>query len=224
MEGGDGTDADWTRTHPQVSGGLPGEVRMLRLRAKSSLRAVSTAVMSVVTSSRSTMSPTRAELMLTLADWPLTLAGRGDGKEIQAALGAEAQKSVSSLTFSLLGGVEPDVAGAGEGGGLLEPGGHSGGSSDLSHQQGAQQVQPTESHNCPEGGRNAVFRVPAGTILQGALNVPFIAYLHVRGRKRGSAAHANALTHTHSLPITHTNAEAKTKSTHMFGNSTNSRT
>lgn len=135
--------------------------------------------------------------------------------------------SRSSLTFRLLGGVEPDAGGAGgagEGGGLMEPGGHSGGSSDLSHQQGAQQVQPTESHSCPEGGRNAVFRVPAGTILQGALNVPFIAYLHVRGRKRGSAAHANDLTHTHSLPITHTNPEAKTKSTHMFGNSTNSRT
>lgn len=104
MEGGDGTDVsvcfsvfDRSGTHPQVSGGLPGEVRMLR-RAKSSLRAASTAVMSVFTSSRSTMSPTKAELMLTLADWPLTLAGGGEGKEIQAALGAEAQKSVSLLT------------------------------------------------------------------------------------------------------------------------------
>lgn len=55
---------------------------MLRLRVKSSLRAVRTAVMSAFTSSRSTISPTRAELMLTLADWPLALADRtGTGKE-----------------------------------------------------------------------------------------------------------------------------------------------
>lgn len=55
---------------------------MLRLRVKSSLRAVRTAVMSDFTSSRSTMSPTRAELMLTLADWPLAFAdGTKPGKE-----------------------------------------------------------------------------------------------------------------------------------------------
>lgn len=165
MEGGDGTDAsvcfsvfDWTRTDPQVSGGLPGEVRMLRLRAKSSLRAASTAVMSVFTSSRSTMSPTRVELMLTLADWPLTLAGGGGGRRLKPLWEQKRRKaSRSSLTFSLLGGVEPDAGGAGEGGGLLEPGGHGGGSSDLSHQQGAQQVQPIESHNRPEGGQKCGF-------------------------------------------------------------------
>lgn len=66
--------------------------------------------------------------------------------------------SCSSLTFSLLGGVEPDAGcgaagGAGEGGGLLESGGDGEGTPDLLHQQGAQQVQPTESHNCPGGAK-----------------------------------------------------------------------
>uniref|UniRef100_A0A3Q1C381 Secreted protein n=1 Tax=Amphiprion ocellaris TaxID=80972 RepID=A0A3Q1C381_AMPOC len=58
---------------------LPGEVRMLRLRVKSSLSALRTAVMSSFTSSRLMMSCTRAELIFTLADWPFALAWK-EGK------------------------------------------------------------------------------------------------------------------------------------------------
>lgn len=47
---------------------------MLRLRVKSSLSALRTAVMSPFTSSRLIMSSTRAELIFTLADWPFALA------------------------------------------------------------------------------------------------------------------------------------------------------
>uniref|UniRef100_A0A3Q3GJI3 Uncharacterized protein n=1 Tax=Labrus bergylta TaxID=56723 RepID=A0A3Q3GJI3_9LABR len=48
-------------------------VLMLRLRVKSSLSALRTAVMSCLTSSRLMMSSTRAELIFTLADWPFAL-------------------------------------------------------------------------------------------------------------------------------------------------------
>lgn len=93
-----------------------------------------------------------------LGQLALYLGWGGSGGRVKPLWEQKRRKaSRSSLTFGLLGGVEPDVGGAGEGGGPLEPGGHSGGSSDLSHQQGAQQVQPTESHHRPEGGRNVFF-------------------------------------------------------------------
>uniref|UniRef100_A0A668ASL8 Uncharacterized protein n=1 Tax=Myripristis murdjan TaxID=586833 RepID=A0A668ASL8_9TELE len=60
---------------------LPGEVRMFRLRVKSSLSVLRTAVMSSFTSSRLMMSSTRAELMFTLAAWPFALSlVQGAGK------------------------------------------------------------------------------------------------------------------------------------------------
>uniref|UniRef100_A0A3Q1EA04 Secreted protein n=1 Tax=Acanthochromis polyacanthus TaxID=80966 RepID=A0A3Q1EA04_9TELE len=61
---------------------LPGEVRMLRLRVKSSLSALRTAVMSSFTSSRLMMSSTRAELIFTFADWPFALAWK-EGKALR---------------------------------------------------------------------------------------------------------------------------------------------
>lgn len=162
---------------------------MLRLRVKSSFRAERTAVMSAFTSSRSMMSPTRAELMLTLAPWPLALAdGTKPGKEneTQTKTGPQfweqrqRKASCPRLTFSLLGGVELDAGcgaagGAGEGGGLLEPGSGGQGASDLSPQQGAQQVQPTESHRCPEGAKTR-FYCPRQQkqIIRDALSAPFI--------------------------------------------------
>uniref|UniRef100_A0AAX7UJ70 Secreted protein n=1 Tax=Astatotilapia calliptera TaxID=8154 RepID=A0AAX7UJ70_ASTCA len=53
---------------------LPGEVRMLRFRVKSSLSESRTVVMSSFTSSRLMMSSTRDELMFTFPDWPFALA------------------------------------------------------------------------------------------------------------------------------------------------------
>lgn len=64
---------------------IPGEVRMLRLRVKSSLSALRTAVISPFTSSKLMMSSTSAELMFTLADWPFALAWKMKrGKERKA--------------------------------------------------------------------------------------------------------------------------------------------
>lgn len=131
---------------------------MLRLRVKSSLSALATAAISARRAPRSTMSSTRAALMFSLADWPFALADGGkQGREIRYNQGFGNDRiRLSSLTFSLLGGVEPEAAG-GEGGGLLEPGGDHGGTPELSQQQRTQQVQPTQSHNCPGGGGTSFY-------------------------------------------------------------------
>lgn len=89
------------------------------------------------------------------------------------------RREASSLTFGLLGGVEPDgcgaAGGAGEGGRRLEPGGDGERTPGLSHQQGAQQVQLTESHSCPEGAKTSFYRhherVRSGSVTGGALRV-----------------------------------------------------
>lgn len=131
---------------------------MLRLRVKSSLSALTTAAISACRASRSTMSSTRAALMFSLADWPFALANgmkTGKGSQIQSRIWERQNAALSSLTFGLLGGVEPE-AGGGEGGGLLEPGGDHEGTPELSRQQRTQQVQPTQSHNCPGGGGGSV--------------------------------------------------------------------
>lgn len=70
-----------TTTSSRDKAGLPREVRMLRLRVKSSLSALTTAAISPRRASRSTMSSTRAALMFSLAAWPFALAGgRKTGK------------------------------------------------------------------------------------------------------------------------------------------------
>lgn len=147
----------------RLPGEIPGEVRMFRLREKSSLSTSRTAAMSVLTSSRSMMSPTRAELMFTLAVWPFALAEtRYSQGFAHGHLETPPQPLPTSLTFGLLGGVEPEAGGgaaggAGEGGGLREPGGDHEGTPDLTHQQRAQQLQPTEGHYCPEERRRHRF-------------------------------------------------------------------
>lgn len=149
---------------------------MLRLRVKSSLSALRTAVMSAFTSSRLMMSSTRVELMFTLADWPFALAWKMKrGKEekavreerrriipnqaahIHANRTTEAALRFSPLTFCLLGGVEPGAC-SGVAGGVgvrercTDPGGGHEGRPDLSHQQRSQQVQVIQSHNCQKRG------------------------------------------------------------------------
>lgn len=77
----------------------PGEVLMLRLRVKSSLRALRTAAMSALTSSRLMMSSTRAELRFTFAAWLFVLAW-GDTRRRNE--GEEKDKShlISAAPFS----------------------------------------------------------------------------------------------------------------------------
>lgn len=120
------------------------------------------------------------------------------------------EASRSSLTFSLLGGVEPDAGcgaagGAGEGRGLLEPGGDGKGTPDLSHQQGAQQVQPTESHNCPEGGKNIILLGSNRKYHSWSFKPSFFyIYLHVRGEQMRLCSTCNcAQSHTFSSHYSH---------------------
>lgn len=103
---------------------------MLRFRVKSSLSESRTVVMSSFTSSRLMMSSTRDELMFTFPDWPFALAlkikrekegkkPREEWRLIQinniTFVPAESWKlykltsEISSLTFGLFGGVEPDA-------------------------------------------------------------------------------------------------------------------
>lgn len=132
---------------------------MLRLRVKSSLSALRTASMSALTSSRLMTSSSRVELIFTLAaDWPFSLAWKTKrGKEEEENEVREKQRQIksnqaahfpasrtaescspplSSLTFRLLGGVEPGAGGGQAGGGGVgrrrtEPGGGHQGGPDL---------------------------------------------------------------------------------------------
>lgn len=136
---------------------LPGVVRMLRLRVKSSLSALRTAVMSSFTPSRLMMSSTRAVLILTFADWPFALAWKRERRKINnvTLVAVEscmwASVSVLSLTFCLLGGVEPGARSSRVMSGA-DPGGDHDRRPDISHreltQKRSEHAQMIQSHIC----------------------------------------------------------------------------